>query len=86
MKRYRVVLSKSAEKELHRLPVGLIPVMVTLIQSLETNPRPAGCKKLKGYKDLWRIRQGDYRIIYSIQDKIVQVEVLAIGNRRDIYK
>lgn len=75
MKRYRVVLSKSAEKELYRLPAGLIPVMVTMIQSLDTNPRPAGRKKLKGYKDLWRIRQGDYRIIYSIQDKIVQVEV-----------
>ena len=53
------------------------------IASLAHAPRPAGCKKLKGYKDLWRIRSGDYRVIYSIGDEVRVVEVRRVANRTD---
>jgi mRNA interferase RelE/StbE len=85
MSSYTVVLTKSAEKELHKLPSRVINRLISLLKSLEINPRPAGCKKLKGHKNLWRVRSGDYRIIYAIEDIILLVDVREIGNRKDIY-
>ncbi|MFZ4774838.1 MAG: type II toxin-antitoxin system RelE family toxin [Terrimicrobiaceae bacterium] len=55
------------------------------IDKLQEEPRPAGCKKLAGSENRYRIRVGDYRIIYEIEDGAVRVLVLAIGNRRDVY-
>ncbi|MES1221492.1 MAG: type II toxin-antitoxin system RelE/ParE family toxin [Bacteroidota bacterium] len=57
----------------------------TAIYSLADNPRPRGCKKLKG-RDGYRIRVGDYRVIYNIVDKILTVDVIALGHRKDIYE
>ncbi len=57
----------------------------TAIYSLAANPRPHGCKKLKG-RDGYRIRVGDYRIIYNIFDNILTVDVVALGHRKDIYE
>lgn len=85
MKRYTVVLTQTAEKELRRLPYKVIEKIVAVLKSLEENPRPSGCKKLKGYKDLWRVRVGDYRLIYAIEDVIMLVDVREIGHRKDIY-
>ena len=86
MKRYEVVFSKRAEKDIERLPARVVEKIIPVIVSLEGNPRPFGCKKLKGYTDLWRIRIGNYRIIYSIEDKIKIVEIIRVGHRKDIYK
>ena len=85
MKRYTVVLTQTAEKELRRLPVRVIEKIIGVLKSLEENPRPVGCKKLKGYKNLWRVRVGDYRLIYAIEDVIMLVDVREIGHRKDIY-
>jgi mRNA interferase RelE/StbE len=85
MKRYTVVLTQTAEKELQKLPVRIIEKIIKLLKSLEENPRPSGCKKLKGYKNLWRVRIGNYRIIYDIDDIILLVDVREIGHRKDIY-
>jgi mRNA interferase RelE/StbE len=85
MKRYSVVLTQTAEKELRRLPAKVIEKIVTMLKSLEENPRPVGCKKLKGYKNLWRIRVGDYRLVYAIEEVIMLVDVREIGHRKDIY-
>lgn len=85
MKRYAVIVSHSAEKELHRLPARIIEKIVAVIKSLEENPRPQGSKKLKGYKNLWRSRIGDYRIVYAIEEVILLVDVREIGHRKDIY-
>ena len=85
MKHYKVVLSKRAEKDLQKLPASVVEKIIPVIVSLEDNPRPAGCKKLKGYSDLWRLRIGDYRAIYSIEDVILLVDVRAVGNRKDVY-
>ena len=86
MKRYTVVLTQTAEKELRSLPSKIVERIIAVLKSLEENPRPADCKKLKGYKNLWRIRVGDYRILYVIDDVIMLVDVREIGNRKDIYR
>lgn len=85
MKRYTVVLTQTAEKSLHRLPGRVIEKIVAVLKALEENPRPTGCKKLKGYKNLWRVRVGDYRLVYAIEEVIMLVDVREIGHRKDIY-
>jgi len=82
---YRVNIKRSALKELKRLPKQDATRVSRLINGLANNPRPKGCKKLKGYTDLWRVRSGNYRVIYSIEDQILIIEVLEIVNRKDAY-
>ena len=86
MASYRVVLTASAEKELSKLSSRLIERIVPRLESRASNPRPNGCKKLKGGEREWRIRVGDYRVICNTQDKVVRVLVLEIGNRREVYR
>jgi mRNA interferase RelE/StbE len=83
---YKVVVSKSAEKDLALLPKSVVTKIVSVLLLLESNPRPNGCKKLKGFANLWRVRVGNYRIIYSIDDVIMLVDVREIGDRKDVYK
>ena len=85
MGKYTVTITKSAEKELSKLPAQEIVTIRNAVSDLGNEPRPSGCKKLKGFKDLYRIRAGDYRVIYSIHDSVLTVEVLKVGNRKDIY-
>lgn len=68
MSRYRVALTSSAEKELRRLPADVVVRIVPRIENLGAVPRPHGCKKLKGGDKEWRIRVGDYRVVYEIDD------------------
>ena len=70
---------------MYKLPLDVIPKIVSALKGLEENPRPEGCKKLKGFKNLWRIRIGNYRAIYSIEEIVLLVDVRDIGNRKDIY-
>lgn len=86
MRKYSVVVSKSAEKELNGLPANVILRVIEIIKSFEQNPRPIGCKKLRGYKDLWRIRIGVYRVVYSIDDKILIVDIRRVEHRKGIYR
>jgi mRNA interferase RelE/StbE len=83
---YAVEIKASARKELEALPNHLLSRVVRKIQSLSDNPRPAGCKKLKGYKDLWRIRVGDWRVVYIIDDAVRVVSVTRIAHRREVYE
>lgn len=85
MVRYKVILSKTAEKELKKLPDNIIKRIVPALKKLETNPKPKGCKKLLGFTDKWRIRVGDYRIIYDIQDKQLIIDVIRIAHRGSVY-
>jgi mRNA interferase RelE/StbE len=55
------------------------------ISSLQSNPRPAGCKKLAGNADYYRIRVGDYRVLYEIRDRVLLVLVIKVGHRREVY-
>jgi mRNA interferase RelE/StbE len=82
---YTVILPKSVQKELDRLPDEVARRILARLAGLETNPRPADVKKLKG-RDAWRIRVGDYRVIYEIHDRVFQVIVITAGHRREIYR
>ena len=83
--RYRVVLPRSVQKELDRLPDDVVKRVLARLAQLETNPRPADVKKLKG-REAWRIRVGDYRVIYEIHDRELQILVITVGHRREIYR
>lgn len=86
MPEYKLQFARSARKELEALPAPIVRRILPRIESLLTDPRPAGCKKLIGTHGLWRIRVGDYRVIYSILDVIVTVEVIAVRHRGDAYR
>lgn len=86
MAKYQLKIKKSAEKELANLPVHKILSIKEHILQLSDNPFLHGYKKLRGHKNLYQIRSGDYRIIYSVENKILIIEILKIGHRKDIYK
>ena len=83
--RYRVILPKSIQKELDRLPDEVMKRILARLVELEANPRPSDVKKLKG-RPAWRIRVGDYRVIYEIHDRQLQILVITIGHRREVYR
>ena len=82
---YTIVFVNSAKKEFDKLPKDLQVRITLAINSLVVDARPNGCKKLKGGKNDYRIRVGDYRIIYKIIDNLLIIEIIAIGHRKDIY-
>ena len=86
--KYTVVINKSAKKELYQISSRFTSAIVQAIWSLANEPRPPGCKKLKGklYNNMWRIRVGDYRILYLIEDVVKVIDVKRIGHRKDIYQ
>ena len=84
-KTYSVVVTDSVRKLILKLPTGISTRIENSLLQLQENPRPAGCKKLKG-RNGYRIRVGDYRIIYEIEDFILRVIVIDVGHRKDIYK
>ena len=84
---FTITINPSALKELSKLPKVTIKKAEKAIDSLANNPRPIGVKKLKGTEEsLYRIRIGDYRIIYSIEEEIKIIDIIRIGHRKDIYK
>jgi len=82
---YRVALARSAEKELQGLSRALVARIVSHLERLATEPRPPGCKKLKGGDKEWRIRIGDYRVVYEIDDGARAVDVTRIAHRSEVY-
>lgn len=83
---YQIEFAPSAAKELANLPRNAQQRIAVKIEALGHAPRPPGCKKLSGEKDLYRIRVGAYRVIYAIHDQRLIVLVLDIGDRKDIYR
>lgn len=83
---HRVYLERAAERELRRLPAEDFQRVVSHIKGLAENPRPAGCRKITGSKGDWRIRVGDYRIIYEIDDKAKAVRVMRVRHRQEAYR
>lgn len=81
---YRLRIKRSAEKELRRAPKADLRRIVERMESLATDPRPPGCEKLFA-ENAYRVRQGDYRILYSVDDRERAVEVIKIGHRREVY-
>lgn len=85
-RRYRIELKPSAAKSLDRLPVDLQKRIVRALETLAGNPRPPGVVKMAGDDNLWRVRVGDFRIVYEIHDDVLLVLVLRIGHRREVYR
>jgi mRNA interferase RelE/StbE len=83
---YSVVFARSARRELERLQTGVARRIIARIEALASNPKPPGCVKLQGADDLWRIRVGDYRVIYSVDDEACSVDISAVRHRSDAYR
>ncbi|MBI2591911.1 type II toxin-antitoxin system mRNA interferase toxin, RelE/StbE family [Candidatus Saccharibacteria bacterium] len=83
---YRLQYKSSVKKELRKLSRTDRMTIVHKIKLLKKEPRPEGSAKLKGSRDLFRIRHGDYRIIYQIQNNVLIIIIIRIGHRREIYK
>jgi len=83
---YAIELTRRAEKQLTGLPANLRRRVASRIDALADNPRPPGVGKIQGAEDMYRLRVGDYRILYEVQDFRLIVHVLRIGHRREIYR
>ena len=86
MNGYDIKIVGAVRRQLKRINREDKKRILDKIESLAENPRPHGYKELKGNENLFRVRTGDYRIIYEIQDKVLIVTVLKVGNRREIYR
>jgi mRNA interferase RelE/StbE len=84
--KYSVEVKPSARKELEALPDRVLARVAREITSLGDVPRPKGCKKLKGYKDKWRVRVGDSRVVYIIDDGAKLINVTRVAHRREVYE
>jgi mRNA interferase RelE/StbE len=84
--KYTIEIKPSTRKELERLSDRFIARIASKIEGLSSDPRPSGCKKLRGYKDLWRIRVGDCRIVYIIDDPRKIVSITRIAHRQSVYE
>lgn len=83
---YHIEWTRSAVREVRTLPTRLGLRVAQAVGELADNPRPKGCKKLVGFKDLWRIRIGQYRVVYSIGDPIKLIRVERVSHRKDVYR
>jgi mRNA interferase RelE/StbE len=84
--KYAITFARSARKELEALDEKIINKLFPKIENLSVNPRPAGCHKLTGNKYLWRIRVGNFRIVYSINDDKNLIDIIVVRDRKDAYK
>lgn len=86
MGEYTITFARSARKELEALDAAIVNRIFPKIEALAQAPRPTGCRKLQGEKFLWRIRIGDYRVIYAIYDEQGMIDIIAIRHRSKAYK
>ena len=85
MEFYKVIFTKSVKKDFRKIPKLDVPKILNEIEELAKNPRSSKTKKLKGEK-LYRLRVGNYRVIYDIQDNLMLIFVVKVGHRSDIYR
>ena len=85
MAKYEISVKKSALKELNGIPKKELQKILKKIRALSSNPRPKGSQKLS-YREQYRFRQGDYRIVYSIRDDDLAVHIIKVGHRKEIYR
>ena len=86
MSDYSINFVRSARKELERLTSREVSRIFARIEALTKDPRPKGCQKLVGESKLWRIRIGDYRVIYSIDDQTMSIDIMQVRHRSDVYR
>ena len=83
---YEILLEHRAEKDLRRLTAEIFRRVIAAIEALADDPRPEGCRKLIGSDNYWRIRVGDYRVLYEIDDENQVVRVMRVRHRREAYR
>ncbi len=83
---YEVYLERAAENDLKRLSTTTFHRIIPQIKALAENPRSLGCRKLTGSKNDWRIRIGDYRVLYEIDEKAKAVRIMRVRHRREVYR
>ncbi|RNL82987.1 type II toxin-antitoxin system RelE family toxin [Halostreptopolyspora alba] len=83
---YEVVFDNRASKELGKLDTPVARRVYSAVLALAKEPRPEGCRQLSGYPGLWRIRVGDYRVVYTVDDGQLVVVALRVAHRREIYR
>jgi mRNA interferase RelE/StbE len=83
---YSIRFSKQADKDMDGLPRLLQERVIEAAESLTIHPRPSGCKKMKGYKNRWRVRVGDYRIVYEVHDGVLVILVIRVAHRKEVYR
>jgi len=83
---YQVKVAEEAAKFIRKQDKRIQRQIINNIRELAQNPRSQGCKKLQGYKELYRIRSGNYRIVYTIREKMLLVFVVRVAHRKDIYR
>ena len=86
MDSYRIEIKSSASKELEKLPHQILPRIVAAIQGLGKNPYPQGVRKLAGLEHTYRVRVGDYRILYNIYEDRLVIEIIRVHHRKDAYR
>ncbi len=86
MRKYSLEIKRSAQKELDALDDVLFSRIDRKILALADAPRPPGCKKLKGYKEQWRVRVGDWRVVYIVNETAKHVTITRVAHRREVYE
>ena len=86
MARYEVEISRTAERQLRRLPRADQARVARVMLGLADNPFPRGTRKLSGYDDVFRVRAGRFRILYSVSERVLVIVVLKVGHRKDVYR
>lgn len=83
---YTITFARSARKDLEAMEAAVVRRVFPKIEALAEAPRPAGCRKLQGEELLWRIRVGDYRVVYAVHDREHLVDIIAVRHRSKAYK
>ena len=83
---YQVLIERSAEKDLKKITAEERPKLTNAMRALANEPRPTGCRKLVGSENDWRVRVGNYRVIYEISDEVRIVRIQRIRHRKDSYR
>ena len=86
MAEFSISFARSARKDLEHLPDSVVDRILDKIETLSVEPRPSGCTKLQGSNSLWRIRVGDYRVVYRIDESNQTIDISLIRHRRDVYR
>lgn len=83
---YKIEWKQSAKKELRKLEKAIISRIIRVVEDLPLDPHPTGCRKLQGSEHLYRVRVGDYRVVYSVENEVLLIEIIRVGHRKEIYR
>lgn len=85
-KLYQIELSPAAQRQLEKLPLTAARSIIKKLEHLKVNPKPNGIKKLSGLDNLYRIRIGNYRVVYAVDNHILLILIVRVGDRKDVYR